>query len=129
MARRRSAPPFRRRLFVWLCTFAGGALNGMAVFLWAQLSGIRFAREQHDDLNFVEKFLGKLTFLWRSLDQKLVLALGDVPESYLVQCEHLANALGAVGLVVLLLPVFTRPPRGGGGGGGGGRKAHRAARR
>ena len=110
-ARRRSFPPWRRRLFVWSCTFVGGVLNGAGLFLWAQLSGIRYARQQHDDLNFIEKFLGKLTFLWRSLDEKLVLAIGDVPESYLIRCELLANTFAIVGLVVLALPLFVKRRR------------------
>ena len=110
-ARRRFLPPRRRRLFTWSCTAVGGALNGAGLFLWAQLSGIRYAREQHEDLNFLEEFLGKLTFLWRSLDEKLVLAIGDIPESYLIRCELLANTFAIVGLVVLALPLFVKPRR------------------
>ncbi len=110
-ARERSRLSWRRRLFAWSCTVVGGVLNGAGLFLWVQLSGIRYAREQHDDLNFIEKFLGKLTFLWRSLDEKLVLAIGDVPESYLIRCELLANTFAIVGLVVLALPLFVKPRR------------------
>ncbi len=110
-ARKRSRLTWRRRLFAWSCAVVGGALNGAGLFLWAQLSGIRYAREQHDDLNFFERFLGKLTFLWRSLDEKLVLAIGDIPESYLIRCELLANTFAIVGLIVLALPLFVKPRR------------------
>ncbi len=111
MAEQRSRPTWRRRLFAWCCTVVGGVLIGAGLFLWAQLSGIRYAREQHEDLNFMEKFLGKLTFLWRSLDEKLVLAIGDVPDSYLVRCELLANTFAVIGLVVLALPLVVKPRR------------------
>ncbi len=108
-AREPSRLSWRRRLFAWSCTVVGGVLNGAGLFLWAQLSGIRYACEQHDDLNFIEKFLGKLTFLWRSLDEKLVLTIGDIPESYLIRCELLANTFSILGLVVLALPLFVKP--------------------
>lgn len=107
--RRRHRRTWRRRAFSWSCTFVGGLLNGAGLFLWIQLSGIRYAREQHEDLNFIEKLLGRLTFLWRSLDEKLVLALADVPESYLVRCELLANTFAIIGLVFVALPLFLKP--------------------
>lgn len=98
-------------MLAWSSAFVGGALNGMALFLWAQLSGIRYAREQHDELNFIERFLGKITFLWRSPDQKLVLAIGDIPESYLVRCEFLANLFIVLGLIFLVIPLYLKPRR------------------
>jgi hypothetical protein len=98
-----------RRLFTWSCTFVGGALIGTALFLWAQLSGIRLVREQYGDLNFIEESIGKLTFVWRSVDEKLVLALADVPEIYLAHGDLLVRTLAVAGLVVLVLPVVRRP--------------------
>ena len=79
---------------------------GIALFLRAQIAAMRYVREQLDELNFLERFLAEITFLWRTVDERLVLAIGDVPESFFVRSELASNALGMIAIVLLLFPLL-----------------------
>ncbi len=106
--RRRVARAWTVRLFLWCLTFSAGALTGISLAIRAQVATMRYAREQLDDLNIFTKFLAKMTFLWRALDEKLVLAIGDIPESYLVGGELVANFLFGLATVLLLASLLVR---------------------
>ena len=72
---------------------------------------MRYAREQLDELNFLERFLAKITFLWRALDEKLILAVGELPESFLERSDLVANVFGMVAIVFLVIALFFKRKR------------------
>ncbi|HET6204559.1 MAG TPA: hypothetical protein VFI25_17340 [Planctomycetota bacterium] len=94
-----------RRAALWLCCFLGGATAGTGAFLGAEVEVIRHIRRQVGELGFLERAVGRLTFLWRGPDEKIALALEEIPEVYL---DHSATAarwligLGAGGVAVAL---------------------------
>lgn len=97
-------------LAFWLCTFLGGGICGAGLFLLGQVHVLRHVREQVDQLNAFERFLGKFTFLWRELDEKVYLALSDIPQGYIDHSEEAAYWLIGLGFagVALLVPWYLR---------------------
>ena len=83
-------------------------MTGTGAFLWLQVRLVRHIREEVDDLGALERLLGKMTFLWRSADEKLYLALSDVPEEFLEHCELVSRWLLGIGVVgvALVTPWF-----------------------
>lgn len=98
-------------LSLWLCTFLGGAVTGTGVFLLAQVRVVRHLRERvHSEIGGIERFFGKMTFLWRGTDEKLLLALDEIPEEYLLHSETIAKwlmGLGALGIAIVV-PLWLR---------------------
>ena len=92
----------RERLLSWACHFTGGAAVGVGCFLILQVHFVRLVREEVGWGISLTRILGQATFLWRSIDEKLALALADVPESAL----ELSHRVGLV-LVVLGFPLCT----------------------
>jgi hypothetical protein len=109
MARRRSLTALQR-LGLWACTFAGGAVAGSGVFLLVQVRLIRYLQQQIAEIGAFERFLGRMTFLWRDLDEKIALAVADIPNDYLEHSENAAHWLMGVGFagVALILPWYLR---------------------
>jgi len=94
---------------LWLCAFLGGGLTGTGLFLAAQVEVLLYLRSRVEDLGFFERLVGRLTFLWRGPDERIALAMAEIPEAYL---EHSAAAarilalVGSVGLAVVLPLLF-----------------------
>lgn len=105
MAPRRKRLTPLQRLSLWLFTFAGGATTGTGLFLIGQVRLIRYVRHELDSISAIERFLGSATFLWRSLDEKLALAMGDIPEAYLVHTHRVGVVLALIGCPLLTLAV------------------------
>jgi len=95
---------------LWLCTLSGGLVAGAGLFLLLQIRLILYERDQLARISAVERFLGKITFLWRGPDEKLALALGDIPELYLHHSEQVGRWMAGTGLlgVALVLPRILR---------------------
>jgi len=104
MARRR-AGSWWQLLMLWSCTFLGGAVAGMGAFLLIQVRVVRSIRQQVDDLSGVERFFGKMTFLWRDADEKVFLALSEIPEEYLGHSWEAAHWLLGFGIAGIALAV------------------------
>lgn len=94
------------RLTVWLSVVAGGLTGGAGLFLVAQVRVVRYIRDEIDSLDGFSRLLGKATFLWRTQDEKLALALGDVPEEYLFHANRVGIwlAIGGPVLLCVVLP-------------------------
>lgn len=99
MPRRKPGP--LRRLLASLGPFVGGILCGVGGTLLLQVELARFARREIDGLGPLARLLGGISFLWRTVDEKLALALAEVPEGYL---EHTSTV--GIGLLVLGGPVL-----------------------
>ncbi len=98
-----------KAMVLWLWTVSGGMVFGWGVFLVAQVRVVRHLREQIDQISAIDRFLGKMTFLWRTPDEKLLFALEGLPESYLEHSHALGIGLGIAGLAaVLLVPLYLR---------------------
>ena len=108
---RRRGRVWWRALSLWLCTFLGGAVTGTGVFLFAQVRVVRHLQNRvHDEIGGIERFFGKMTFLWRGTNEKLLLALDEIPEEYLLHSETVAKwlmGLGALGIAIAL-PLWLR---------------------
>ncbi len=104
--RRRSAG----RFVPWACTFAGGVVTGVGLVLMAQVRVIRYVQGEIGRLNAIERLLGKATFLWRSLDEKVALALGEISHEHLEHTHFAGLALALFGLlgVGIALPRLLR---------------------
>jgi len=96
------SPSRRDRLLGWACHFTGGAAVGVGSFLILQVHFVRLVREEVGWGVSLTRILGQATFLWRSIDEKLALALADVPESAL----ELSHGVG-LGLLALGFPLCT----------------------
>lgn len=99
-----------RSFLLWLCTLLGGALAGVGLFVLAQVRIIRYLQQRVDELGFFTRFVGKMTFLWRDVDEKIAFAVEDFPPEYLAHSERIAKILTGVGIagVAILLPWFLR---------------------
>jgi len=100
----------RRAFLLWLCTFAGGAVTGAGLFLLGQVELVVQIRDRVEDLGFFTRQLGYMTFLWQGLDDKLALALADIPARYIEHSRRVGQVLAGLGLVgvALVLPWWLR---------------------
>ena len=99
-----------RSLLTWLCTFLGGGLFGVGLFMAAEVRVIRYLREEVGSLNAFERTVGRSTFLWRGLDEKLALALAEIPDDYLDQTRFVARVFMVAGPLALgvIVPLILR---------------------
>ncbi len=108
MSRRRLHPVFRGPLR-WLWVLVGGAVAGAGAFLVIHVQVIRFLRHQVNGLNPLERWVGKLTLLWRAPSDGLLLTLDKIPESYLVHWQNVGLwMMGVGGAFALLAPILVR---------------------
>jgi hypothetical protein len=98
---------------LWHCAFLGGVVAGTGIFLAAEVEVLRHIRHEVQHLNLVERFVGKVTFLWRGPDEKIALGLEQIPEAYLDHSETASRWLVGVGTVGIgiVLPLLFRPAR------------------
>ncbi len=84
--------------------------TGAGLILILEVRLIRYLRDQLESISPVERWLGRLTFLWRDLDQKMILALGEIPDEHLDHTVTTGKWLAAVGFfgVTVLLTLFLR---------------------
>lgn len=111
MARKKSSRPPRTPLWqvgtLWLVVFLGGFMTGVGVFLVAQIKLIDDIRNEVIEIGGLKRFFGRMTFLWRGLDQKLALTLHEVPEEYLRHSETAGWSMAGVGFMgfACLVPI------------------------
>lgn len=92
-----------------LATFAGGALFGMGLLVLAQVQILHAVRREVDSVGFLGRSLGRLTFPWRSLDEKIALAVDSVPAEWLRHSHTSGLALVLLGVAVgYFLPMLFR---------------------
>ena len=107
MARRRLS--WWKASVLWLWTVGGGVVFGWGAFLMLQVRIIYYLREQIDNISGLDRFLGRMTFLWRTPDEKMLFALHDLPEVYLEHSYKVGIGLGIAGLVaILMVPLYLR---------------------
>jgi uncharacterized protein YjeT (DUF2065 family) len=101
--------PLLRIFVLRLATFAGGGLFGMGLLVLAQVQVVRALQREVQQVGFLGRALGRLTFPWRSLDEKLALALDSLPAEWLRHTHTSGVVLVVLGVVVgYLLPFAVR---------------------
>ena len=98
-----------RILFLRLCTFVGGAMFGMGLLVLAQLQVIWAIKDEVRSAGFLGRALGRLTFPWRSFDEKIAFGVDALPTEWLHHTKNSGYCLLVGGVVVgYLLPFAIR---------------------
>ena len=108
--------PHKRSLIeivtLWVCTFGGGVVTGIGLAILGEVQILRYLHDELQRVGFMGRLLGKLTFSWRDLDEKIALAMGEIPPEYIDKSETTAYWLMGIGFVgvnlVLSFVVRTR---------------------
>ncbi|MEX1024023.1 MAG: hypothetical protein WD226_03005 [Planctomycetota bacterium] len=83
-----------------LATFVGGALFGMGLMVLAQVQVVRALQREVGQAGFLGRSLGRLTFPWRSIDEKLAFAADSVPVAWLDTTHSSGMGLAVGGIAV-----------------------------
>ncbi|MBM4063151.1 MAG: hypothetical protein FJ265_18950 [Planctomycetes bacterium] len=93
----------------WLVVVLGGVLLGVGLALHGQVALARHLRAEVDRTFFLWRALGYATFAFQGGENRMALAMKEVPEEALVESDRAAWVLVAVGgLVTLTGPLLRR---------------------
>ena len=98
------------RFLRWCSHFLGGILFGVGMVVFAQVAIMRVLRDEVEKIGGMQKFFGRMTFVWRKVDEKFALACEDVPEEVLVRGFYGSLILMVLGLIGFgfLFPLLLR---------------------
>lgn len=99
----------------WACTLLGGILLGAGLLLWGQAVLLDYVQDQVGARFFLVRWVGKVSFVFLAVDQKVPLALADIPAEVVAESARWARALMILGGCVGVLALFLRSPGRGGG--------------
>ena len=80
-------------------------MTGVGLTILGEVQVLRYLRTELGRVGLIGRVLGKLTFSWRDLDEKIALAMGDIPAHYVDRSETTAfwlMGLGFVGVNLIL---------------------------
>lgn len=101
--------PLFRIFLLRLATFAGGSLFGMGLLVLAQVQLVKAIQTRVEEVGFLGRTVGRLTFSWRNLNEKISLAVGDVPRDWIDHSQTTGFVLVLGGILVgYLLPFVFR---------------------
>jgi hypothetical protein len=106
--------PFSRRgalvLARGLINLLGGILIGVGLFLWGQALFVEYVKAEVDNTFFLLRWVGKISFIFMRVDNKLFLSISEIPDEAIVESVRWAKGLLISGGCIALFSLFLQPP-------------------
>ena len=95
----------------WWTAVFGGILLGAGLVLHAQVALAHHSREEVQNVFFLWRGIGRMTFIWQDDTTKMALAFNEIPESMLTESDRFAWTLAILGGLIALSSAFIHPRR------------------